>query len=223
MRYCGWMLLLFCAALPVTVRAQRDFLTNDEADQVRNVQEPNERMKLYLHFARQRMDQVGQLMAKDKPGRSALIHDLLEDYANIIDAIDTVADDALQRKLPIGPGNAAVASGEKELLEKLAKISDAEPKDLARYQFVLQQAIETTEDSYALAKRDPNARSAEVAEKEKKEQDERRALMTPDEKKEASAASSHVSVDEPQKKKAPSLLRPGETLDSQKKQQQQQQ
>jgi hypothetical protein len=205
--------LVFCAMFfyetqAAIGQATKDYLTPDELDQVREAQEPNDRIKLYVHFAKQRLDQVNQLMSKDKPGRSVQIHDLLDNYTRIIEAIDTVADDALRRKLSIDKGNALAATEEKGMLAQLKKIEDSEPKDLARYEFSLKEAIDTTSDSVELAEQDVNARKAEIASKEAKQKTERQSALLPADAASKKNAEAQAEVN---KKKTPSLLKPGET------------
>ncbi len=195
--------------LAILASAQdRDFLTPDEADRVREVQEPNERLKLYTHFARMRVDMLKQMLAKEKAGRSALVHDTLEDYTQIIEAMDTVADDAIKRKLDITVGLAAVAAAEKEMAAQLQEVVNKPPKDFQRFEFVLKQAIETTHDSIELSEQDIQVRSREVAEREQKIKADREAMMSTEELKEKKETEKKAGID--QKKKAPTLRRKGE-------------
>jgi hypothetical protein len=186
---------------------QHDFLTSDEVEQVRLVQEPNERIKLYLQFAQERIALIEQLLSKNKPGRSLQIHDTLDDYCKIIEAIDTVGDDALRRKLPIDKGMEDAVRSEKEFLAKLNKIEPSAPDDLGRYDFVLQTAIDTTSDSLEISQEGVAKRSADVTAQDAKEQKERESMMKSSEvadKKKAQAAEAE------KKKKLPTLMRPGE-------------
>jgi hypothetical protein len=189
--------------------AERDFLTADEADQVRLAQDPNDRLKLYLHFAKQRLNLAQNVLSKEKAGRSILVHDALEEYTQIIDAIDTVSDDALKRKIDIQEGMTAVAAEEKVLLASLQRIEESQPKDLARYEFSLKQAIESTKDSLELSQEDLTARASEVQSKEEKEKKEREAVMQPKDLEEKKATEKKAAETQ-NKRKAPTLRRKGE-------------
>lgn len=201
------LLPIVCFAASFVWAQDRDFLTPNEVEQIRQVQDPNERLLLYIHFAKQRIDVVQNYLAKDKPGRSIFVHNNLEDYNKIIEAIDSVSDDALKHNRPIDKGMVAVLNAEKEFLDQLNKIQDSEPRDLERYKFVLEQAIDTTHDSRELSLEDSRKRSTELASEDAKEKKDREAAMPAKEVKERNKA---AGAEQEKDKKLPSLYRPGE-------------
>jgi hypothetical protein len=215
-------LLALLAAAPLA--AQKDFLTADEVDQLRESQEPPERLRLYVRFAQQRMDLLEQAFAKEKAGRSSLIHDTLDEFSQIMEAIDTVTDDALHRGKQV-TNLGEVAKAQREMIAKLERFRGSNPKDLPRYQFALDQAIETAKDSADLSDEDIKDRTRNVEAREKKEKEDHEAMSAPQvpATKDADSKSAGKTADDsakaagstapatPSGRKPPTLRRPGET------------
>lgn len=212
MKFLAAILLIAASAAPMF--AQREFLTNDEIEKIREAQEPNLRLKLYVLFARQRVDQLQQQIAKDKKGRSLIVRQLLEDYSLIIDAIDTVSDDALKRKLDISVGVAAVTEAEKKLIPILQKIEDSQPHDLDMYDVALKDAIGNTTDSLENTQQDLGLRREVVTAKAEEEKKKVESLTSRDELKQQKAEDARADLTKDEngqpKRKPPTLYKPGE-------------
>ena len=209
-----WILIIPILASGIPLFAQRDFLTSDEVEKVREAQLPNDRLKLYALLAKQRLDQLQRLLEKEKKGRSLQARELLEDYSSIIDAIDTVSDDALKRGADIAEGTTLVSDSEKRFLAQLQKIKDRAPADLDLYDIALKEAMASTTDSMDLAKEDTGTRAAKLSDEDKKvKQEAEEALAAEDSKgkpvTEAKNGDAKPEDGKP-KRKPPTLLRKGE-------------
>jgi hypothetical protein len=95
------------------------------------------------------------------------------------------------------------------MLASLKKIGEREPKDMARYEFILKQAIETTADSLELAQRDAKGRTADVVARDEREKKELESMSQPKDLKEKKAAEKKEAAVQ-SNRKAPTLRRKGE-------------
>ena len=193
---------------------QRDFLTDHEVDVIRESQEPNLRITHYLQFARLRLELVREQLANEKPGRSATIHRNLDEYGRIIETIDVVIDDTLAGEKDVTEVMEKVVVEEEGFLASLRQIADDPADDHFRYEFVLEDAIEITQDSIELAKQDLGERLAAVRTADERERQKLEESMTPALREETTK----IKKEEGKKKrKRPTLLKPGETLGSRTK------
>ena len=192
------------------IGARREFLTDHEIDAIREAQDPNLRILRYLEFAKLRIELIRLRLGEEKPGRSKIIHRTLKEYGHIVEAVDTVIDDALDREFDIQPTIEPLLTRQQAFLAALEKIADNPAEDHFRYQFVLEDAIDITRDSIELTEGDLGARKAEILEADARDVAKREASMVPELKEEMEEIR---AVEKKKKRKRPTLLRPGEKKD----------
>ena len=147
----AWMAVL---ALPGPASIRRDPLTEVETDQLREAaQDPPLKLELLLTFARQRLEAAEALRYDPKAGagRGQQIHDLLEDFGNLVDELSDNVDAYATRKQdlrkPLAEIIAATGDFSARLKDfKAASVSSpAASQESRAYAFALADAIDAVE------------------------------------------------------------------------------
>jgi hypothetical protein len=148
--------LLLVLVLPLLSRlsAQRrdDPLNPLEIDQLRDAMlDPDERLKLYVKFSRDRMTKLEQMRADPKTVERGLhTHDLLQDFLTIYEELDDNVEMYFDRKNDIRKPLRMIIEADTEFQSRLRALKDAanaDPKESKQYEFVLNDALDTVDSS----------------------------------------------------------------------------
>lgn len=147
------------AGVFTAARAQQtDYLTPEEITKVRDTQEPNERIQLFLEFAQQRLLRFEEALAPAAEMHPDDLRDRLNDFINAVDDTAESLDFPLQRGgVDLRKTREKMTEAVPALLARLEEIQKAHPElaegDL-RYDF--EDATMATEDLVELVKKIPD-------------------------------------------------------------------
>jgi hypothetical protein len=139
-------------ALCGNAQRKHDPLNTEEVNQLRDAMlEPDQRLKLYVTFARDRMTKLEQMRADPKTtDRARQTHDMLSDFLSVYDELNDNVDMYVGRKEDIRKPLKLVIEADIEFQSKLRALKDAANTDAAeahQYEFLLSNAIETVDSS----------------------------------------------------------------------------
>ena len=141
---------LFACLLPSAVRAQdlkKDYLSATEADKIRDAETSNERIKLFISFADDRLKKFQYEMEHPSPNRHGdMLNFLLNAYGGCLDDAADLIQLGIEKQENVRQGIELMASRAKEFLAILQKIS-AEGAERELYKDNLDDAIEGTRDA----------------------------------------------------------------------------
>lgn len=140
--------LLFCVtALQSTTAQQKDYLSAVEADKIRDAETTDERIKLFLTFADDRLKKFQyELEHPSANSHTDMLNSLLNAYVGCVDDAADLIQLGIEKQESIRHGIDLMATQSKAFLEVLEKLS-AEGKDQEQYKDNLNDAIEGTRDA----------------------------------------------------------------------------
>jgi hypothetical protein len=147
-------LLISGGALAPRTGAQsekKEYLTEAEADKIRDAPLPPDRIKLFVFFADDRLKKFQYELTRTKPEgrRSEILNSLLNAYSGCMDdAADQVAL-AQEKQIDIHGPLKNMQSKAKEFLDILQKLDSNPGPEYDTYKETLQDAIEGTKDALA--------------------------------------------------------------------------
>ena len=137
---------------PLSAQRRRDPLNPLEIDQLRDAMlDPDERLKLYVKFSRDRMTKLEQMRSDPKtPERPRQTHDMLEDFLAVYDELNDNIDMYVGRKDDIRKVLKVVIEADTEFQSKLRALKNSANTNAAeakQYEFLLTDALDTVDSS----------------------------------------------------------------------------
>lgn len=145
--------LLACSLLfSALAQYRREPLNDKEIDQLRDAaQVPEERIKLYIVFARERLVALEQMRADPKvTDRGQQTHDKLQNFLDVYDELNGNIDTFVERKADLRHPLKALIEADTEFQAKLRALrtsADASPQEAQKYEFLLGSTLDTIDDS----------------------------------------------------------------------------
>jgi hypothetical protein len=154
LRRCAGLVVVIAVAVGSPAQKRPDPLTQAEIDQVRDASwEPQQRLGLYVKFARARLVALEQMRSDPKSkDRGPQTHDLLDDFLRIYDELNDNIDTYVDRKDDIRKPMKIVIEADTEFQAKLRALKDAadvSPEEIKKFEFVLSNALDTVDSSAA--------------------------------------------------------------------------
>ncbi|MGA2811166.1 MAG: hypothetical protein ABSG16_07190 [Candidatus Acidiferrum sp.] len=154
-RYLGALgaVLLLVQAVPARPLPQKDYLSSLEADKIRDAETTNEKVKLFLTYAEDRLKKFQYELEHPALARhDETLNGLMNGYQSCVDDAADLIQLGIQKQENIREGVDLMASKAKGFLEQLNKLQ-ADGKEVEVYKDNLDDAIEGTTDALNEAER----------------------------------------------------------------------
>jgi len=126
---------------------QKDYLSSLESDKIRDAENTNERIKLFITFADDRLKKFQyELQHPSSNKHPEMLNALMNAYVGCVDDAADLIQLGIQKQENIRPGIDLMASRTKEFLQVLEKLS-ADGVEIDIYKDNLDDAIEGTRDA----------------------------------------------------------------------------
>lgn len=134
---------------PAVYQSQKkDYLTETEADKIREAYEPADRIKLFIDFADDRLKKFQYELNRQVPERQRveILNNLMNGYAGCVDDAADQIGVARERQADIRAALKLMKSKTKEFLEVLEKLEQG-GRELDTYKDTLDDAVDATKDA----------------------------------------------------------------------------
>lgn len=126
---------------------QKDYLSALEADKIRDAETPNERIKLFLDFADDRLKKFQYELAHPSPNNhTVILNAMLNAYVSCVDDAADRIEDGIDKQENIRKAIELMIIRSKEYLVVLKKI-ESDAVEISLYKENLDDAIEGTSDA----------------------------------------------------------------------------